>query len=62
MKFLLLIFTNNMLVRSCSAQKHHFNNIILLNERDIDSKSSGYVISINTVTQYLERKYFYFMD
>ena len=51
-----------MLVRSCSAQKHHFNNIILLNKWDIDSKSNGYFILINTVTQYLERKYFYFMD
>ena len=62
MKFLLCIFYRNMLVRSCSAQKHHFNNIILLNKRDINQKSYGYVILINIVTQETERKYPYFMD
>ena len=38
-----------MLVRTCSAQKHHFNDIIVLDYWDINPQSYGYVISINIV-------------
>ena len=51
----------DILVSMCSAQRHHFNDIIVHNYWDVKSQSNGYIILINIMMHDPDRMYFYFM-